>query len=231
MRQAQPPTGADEFFTPAQDPAGLQPGAATAAGRLNVLLLGDSIAIGYTPVVRALMAGRANVHRPAANCGDTRAGLEHLTTWLGATKWDVIHFNWGLHDLCYRHPESTVYGHRDKVNGTIAVPLEQYERHLEELVTRLKATGAKLIWAATTVVPAGEAGRFVGDDEKYNTAAARVMQRHGIAIDDLHALTKEFPADLFTQPGDVHYTPAGNERLGRQVAEVIRRALPAARTE
>ncbi|MEX5491452.1 hypothetical protein ABFV43_21925, partial [Pseudomonas fulva] len=83
-------------------------------------------------------------------------GLEKIDKWLAAEKkWDVIHFNWGLWDLCYRNPTSKNQGNRDKVNGKILSTPEEYEKDLEKLVARLKTTGAKLIWANTTVVPEG----------------------------------------------------------------------------
>ncbi|MCA9125357.1 MAG: SGNH/GDSL hydrolase family protein, partial [Planctomycetales bacterium] len=169
----------------------------------NVLLIGDSISIGYTRAVRRLLAGEANVMRPLnergdgpSNCGPTPRGLELIDDWLGSTKWDVIHFNWGLHDLCYRNPTAKNTGNRDKVNGKQAVPAPIYKQNLEKLVERLESTGAKLIWASTTVVPEGEAGRFVGDDDKYNAAAREVMQVHGIPTDDLYAVSKSFASDL-----------------------------------
>ena len=64
---------------------------------------------------------------------------------MGKTRWDVIHFNWGLWDLCYRHPKSKVQGRRDKARGTLTTPLEQYEKNLDQLVVRLKKTKAKLM--------------------------------------------------------------------------------------
>ena len=70
-------------------------------GLPRVLVIGDSISIGYTLGVRALLRGKANVHRPAENCRHTDIGLEKLEEWLGDQPWDVIHFNWGLHDLKY----------------------------------------------------------------------------------------------------------------------------------
>ena len=188
----------------------------------NVLLLGDSISIGYTKGVTELLKDSAKVQRPSANCGDTNSGLKNLDRWLGDTKWDVIHFNWGLHDLCYRHPDSKVQGNRDKLKGTQAVPLAQYEKNLEELVQRLKKTGAKLIWASTTVVPEGEAGRFVGDDVKYNEVARRIMEKHGIPIDDLHASTTSFAGKFSSAKGDVHYTKEGYAKLAEQVATSIK---------
>lgn len=191
----------------------------------NVLLLGDSISIGYTSHVIEELKGTINVTRPKANCGDTNRYLSSLPKWLGETKWDVIHFNVGLHDLCYRHPDSKVQGHRDKVNGTIAVPLEEYEKNLEKIVLQLKQTGATLIWASTTLVPEGEEGRFVGDDVKYNAVAKKIMEKHGVAINDLHALTASFSPELFTQPGNVHFKPAGSQKLAKQVVSAIEEAM------
>jgi len=222
------PACGQDFYTPPQDRAGLKPQEEINPNLPNVLILGDSISIGYTPVVRKLLAGKANVLRPSANCGDTKAGLKHLDEWLGTRKWDVIHFNWGLHDLAYRNPQAPGTGHLDKVHGTLSVPPKEYEKNLEQLVARLEKTGAKLIWASTTVVPENEAGRLVGDDKKYNDIAARVMQRHGIPTDDLYALTVSFKGALSAGPGNVHYNRAGYEKIGAQVAEAIEKALPPA---
>jgi len=215
----------DDFYTPEEDLRALAAHAGADEGLPNVLILGDSISIGYTPLVAERLEGRASVSRPSANCGDTRFGLRWLENWVGTTRWDVIHFNWGLHDIAYRHPEAKVYGNRDKVNGTLSVTPEQYALNLEALVQELKKTGATLIWASTTLVPEGEAGRFVGDDVKYNAIAAEIMKRHGIEINDLHALSSDFPASLFDGPGDVHFTKAGSNKLAEQVTEALRSAL------
>lgn len=203
-------------------------------GLPDVLILGDSISIGYTLETRKLLHGKANVFRPMRedgkgpdNCGDTPMGLEKLDQWLGDRQWKVIHFNWGLWDLCYRLPEaSKARGERDKVNGTVSTKPENYEKNLETLVKRLQATGAKLIWASTTFVPEGEVGRFAGDDEKYNAIARKVMEKHRIPINDLHAASKAFPADHFVRPGDVHFTPEASAKLAALVAEEIAKALP-----
>ena len=88
----------------------------------KVFIIGDSISIGYTQDVIHSLQDRAFVSRAKANCGDTNRGLSALDTWLGDTKWDLIHFNWGLHDLCYRNPDVKSVGNRDKVNGTQSVP-------------------------------------------------------------------------------------------------------------
>ncbi len=213
-----------EFYTPTQDLDALNTEAPKQAGLPNVLIIGDSISIGYTQPVIEQLKSVANVQRVKSNGGDTQRGLQSLHVWLGRTQWDVIHFNWGLHDLCYRHPQSKVYGKRDKVKGTIAVPLEQYGKNLEALVLQLQQTDATLIWASTTLVPQGEAGRVVGDDVKYNAVAGKIMKKHGIAINDLHALTVSFGGE-YSLPGDVHYNKAGSTQLAEQVAESIKQEL------
>lgn len=197
----------------------------------KVLIIGDSISMAFTPHVARQLDGKAAVIHNKGNAKHTGEGLAKLDQWIGKTHWDVIHFNWGLWDLCYRHPESKVQGRRDKAKGTLTTTLEQYERNLEELVSRLKKTDAKLIWANTTVVPEGEAGRVRGDEVKYNEAAARIMKRHGIIINDLHTLTKTFAADQFDGPGNVHYTQEGYQKIGQQVTDHILTALEGAQQE
>ncbi len=187
----------------------------------KALLIGDSISMGYTPHVVAALKGKVEVKHHRGNAQHTGTGLKMLDRWVGKTQWDVIHFNWGLWDLCYRHPQSKEQGRRDKKRGTLTTSLEQYEKNLDQLARRLKKTKAKLIWAHNTTVPEGEAGRKVGDDDKYNEAAVRVMKKLGIAINDLNAFTDSFPAELFIDHGNVHFTTEGSRRLGQAVAKKI----------
>jgi len=214
----------EEFFTPKADRKKLKVQLPHIEGLPNVLLIGDSISIGYTPHVMLELKGKANVARIPQNGGDTARGLKNLDRWLGKKKWDLIHFNWGLHDLCYRHPESKVQGKRDKEKGTQQIALEQYSENLEKLVTRLKATNAQLIWANTSFVPAGEAGRVQGDDQKYNAAAERIMEKHSILINDLNSYSQTIQ-EHFRKAGDVHFTDEGSQKLGEKVAEEINQLI------
>ncbi|MDP6410370.1 MAG: sulfatase-like hydrolase/transferase [Planctomycetota bacterium] len=187
----------------------------------RVLLIGDSISIGYTPLVQSMLAEEADVHRIPTNGEHTGTGLRELDTWLGDEPWDVIHFNWGLWDLCRRGAD----GRRKDRAGAVTHTPEQYEQNLEELVERLSLTGARLIWASTTPVPPGEPGRIEGDAVRYNAAAARVMARHGVMIDDLHAVAAERMEELAVRPGNVHFTARGSRELAARVSISIRRAL------
>ncbi|MBM4034476.1 MAG: SGNH/GDSL hydrolase family protein [Planctomycetes bacterium] len=189
----------------------------------RVLLIGDSISIGYTAPVRALLKGKANVHRPPTNCGPTTTGLKELDVWLGTGKWHAIHFNWGLHDLKYADEKGRLV---PVAQGKQQVPIGEYERNLDELVTRLKKTGARLIWAATTPVPEGAQGRVQGDEVKYNAAAKRVMDKHGVAINDLYTFASDRLDPYAIQlERNVHFMKAGYIELAKQVAASILKAL------
>ena len=67
----------------------------------NVLLIGDSISNAYTVGVRKLLVRKADVFRIPSNGKYASFGNKNLDKWLGNRKWDVIHFNWGLWDICY----------------------------------------------------------------------------------------------------------------------------------
>lgn len=188
----------------------------------RILLIGDSISIGYTVPVRTLLQSKANVHRPRENCSSTKKGLENLDAWLGTGKWDVIHFNWGLHDLKYID-EKRQLTTPDK--GKQQVPLADYEKNLRTLVERLQKTGAKLIWCVTTPVPEGSSGRVAGDEVKYNEVALKVMKEKGVAVDDLWAFAKPQLAKI-QLPADVHYSPEGYQELAKHVVAEIEKALP-----
>ena len=213
-----------EFHTPKRDRKKLKAKSKHIEGLPNVLIIGDSISVGYTPQIISDLTGTANVSRIPENGGDTGRGIAKLDKWLGDKKWDVIHFNWGLWDLCYRHPESKNQGKRDKIRGTQTFTIEQYSKNLETLVTKLKATKAKLIWASTTFVPEGEAGRVLGDDHKFNAAAKKIMEKHGIPINDLNAFSQTIQQHA-AKPGDVHFTKTGSKELGKKVAREIKKQL------
>jgi len=197
---------------------------AAAAKVPRILIIGDSISIGYTPIVKEMLRGKAEVVHAPGNSESTVRGLEKLDAWLGSNKWDVIHFNWGLHDMKYIDAQTKMTA---VSKGKQWVPVEQYEPNLKTLVQRLKKTGAKLIWCSTTPVPDGVTGRVPGDEVKYNAAALRVMQAEGIPIDDLHAVvgTPQNRTAMGGRPKDVHYTDSGYKVLASEVVKALDKTL------
>lgn len=189
----------------------------------RALLIGDSISIGYTVPVRTLLKDVANVHRPAANCGSSSRAVRELDKWLGGGPWDVVHFNFGLHDAFVE-------------NGKHPVPIEEYEQNLRQLIERMRKTGARLVWATTTPIPNDVLLRprdrqpvhdfYEKDILEYNRVAQRVMEQNGVAINDLHDLVRPRLLEL-QRKDDIHFTQKGSEDLAAAVARSVRLALAA----
>ena len=194
------------FANPQDDPS-----------RPNVLLIGDSISIGYTVAVRKLLQGKADVFRIPTNGRYSSYGLQNIEKWLGQRKWDIIHFNWGLWDICYRHPKAI----RDKVNGTLTATPDKYRESMKGIVGKLKKTNAKLIWCETTPVPEFEEGRIMGDEIKYNLIAEKIMKQNKIAINRLHAHALVKLPGIMKKKGDVHFSKIGYAYLAENVAKEI----------
>jgi acyl-CoA thioesterase-1 len=189
----------------------------------RVLIMGDSISMGYTWEVRKLLAGKANVQHPDVNCGPSAFGVEHVDQWIGRKHWDVIYFNFGLHDLKYLNDQGE-YVTPDK--GKQVASIQQYQANLRRIVATLQRTDAKLIFATTTPVPSGSGGRVQGDEIRYNNAALEVMREMGIETDDLWSLVDPSLTTL-QQPHNVHFVAEGYHVLGVEVASRIGRDLPA----
>ncbi len=189
-----------------------------------MLLIGDSISIGYTIGVREALDGTANVWRPPVNCGPTTRGVDQLTQWLGDTKWSVIHFNFGLHDLKYMGKKGQNLADPNDAESAPQVPIDQYAENLKQIAEALMATGATIIWRETTPVPEGARGRVPADVARYNAVAAEVMRQvGGIQTDPMFQFATE--QSSLQKKADVHYTDAGSAALAGHVADQIRAAL------
>ncbi|MCA9083978.1 MAG: SGNH/GDSL hydrolase family protein [Planctomycetaceae bacterium] len=171
----------------------------------RVLLIGDSVSRGYTQSVRRTLAGKANVHRAPANCGPVSLGQKKIDVWLGDGKWDVIHFNFGIHDR--------------------NTPVADYSKKLEQLVEQMQKTGARLVWASTTPIPDDAAKRQTAASiVERNKAAEDIMAKYGVVTDDLFsAVTPHL--DTMQNLNDVHFNAAGYDFLGGKVAEAITEVL------
>jgi len=196
----------------------------------NILIIGDSISIGYTPFVREMLKTKANVLRPMLadgkpeNCSGTIKGVENIDRWIGDTKWEVIHFNFGLHDI--KHVDPVTGEGSNNPKHPQQAPLKQYKQNLEIIVEKLKATGAKIIFATTTPYPDVVEGplRKPGMPVKYNREAVKIMNKNGVIINDLYVFMLPRMNEL-QLPKNVHFTEQGSFELAKKVVERINEAL------
>ena len=175
--------------------------------------------MGYTPFVKKSFEGKANVSHPKENCGPTGKGIANMDAWLGDTKYKVIHFNFGLHDL--KRVDAITKKASIKPEDPLMTDLKTYEENLKTIVKKLKTMDAKLIFATTTPVP--EHSSPLRDPQlpaEYNAVAKKVMKKYKIEIDDLYSFILP-QADKIRKPNNVHYTEEGYKILGKKVADAI----------
>lgn len=177
----------------------------------RILLIGDSISIGYTDSVVRALAGRASVTRAPDNCLHTEHGLKNLGRWLGHERWDIIHFNFGIHDVARR-------------GGKKRTAIGQYGENLSTIVARLEKTGARLIWASTTPIQPGTPGFASEDVVAYNAVARKIMEERDIGIDDLYSFALPQLVGI-QRPKNCHFLKIGYDALARQVTSSLLDAL------
>lgn len=189
--------------------------------RPKVMLIGDSIRLGYAPKVIERLQGKVDVVSLPANGGDSANVLAHLDECVREQP-DVVHLNCGLHDL-----------KRFKADGRHQVELDQYAANLEKIVARLRAeTKAALVFANTTPIlddrhalRKANFDRVEADVKRYNETAEAVMRRTQTPVHDLHWVVEQGGAESMLGRDGTHYTPAAYDRLAEAVADVVLRHL------
>jgi lysophospholipase L1-like esterase len=186
----------------------------------KVVLVGDSIRMGYAPLVAKRLEGKAVVVSAKPNGEDSGNVLRNLEEWVISEKPDVVHLNAGLHDL-------------KLTDKTYQVPLAEYEKNLKAILERIqKGTHAKIVFATSTPIldtlhAQRKAGfdRVEADVQRYNAAAVAVMKQARVPVDDLHKLVEDGGKEKLIGPDGTHYTPAGYELLAEAVTNSILRSL------
>ncbi len=202
-----------------------QPTAGAKADLPKVVLIGDSIRMGYAPLVAKRLAGKAVVVSSAANGGDSANVLKTLKAVVDAQPM-LVHFNCGLHDLKFSRKAKT---HQ--------VEPERYAANLRAIVARLrKETSAALVFANTTpILDERHAKRGAGFDRseadvrRYNEIAERVMKDAAVPVHDLHWVVAQGGPEKMLGKDGTHYTKEANARLAEAVADCILRQLMVAR--
>lgn len=188
----------------------------------KVVLIGDSIRLGYAPGVTQRLARRAQVVSPSDNGGDSKNVLEHLDEWVIREQPDLVHLNCGLHDL-----------KQAKADGTHQVEVDAYRDNLKKIVGRIqKETHAAVVFANTTPIVderhakrGADFDRREADVARYNDAAQSVMRELGVPVDDLHWVIERAGRESQLGVDGTHYTPAGYNLLADAVADCLDRQI------
>jgi lysophospholipase L1-like esterase len=184
-----------------------------------VVLVGDSIRMGYAPETIKLFEGEVDFRSPEDNGGDTANVLKNLDAWVISAQPRVVHLNAGLHDLKL-----------DRKTGKHQVELADYRANLRKILERItKETKATVIFALTTpVLDERHAAnkpfdRLDADVKAYNAAALNVLKDFPqVKLNDLYSFMKNDDLEKALVKDGVHFTPQASKVLGRRVADVIR---------
>lgn len=196
----------------------------------DVLNIRDSISIGYYPFVREELKGNANSYRPVLpeggfqNCEGTTMGGEKTEQWIGETKWDLIHFNFGLHDL--KHVDPQTVENNKSFDDPHQASTTQHDKNFQYILKKLKKKKAKLIFVTTTPYPDErlKPARKPGMYKTYNSIALRVIKKHKIFINDLNAPVMP-RVERLQRSNNVRFSKFGSEKLSKAVVKSILKHL------
>lgn len=187
----------------------------------NILLVGDSIRIGYDKAIRRSYEGIANVYFPSENCRFAAYVLRNLHDYKALVpdgRVDVLHWNAGLWD-CLR-----LFGE------DVQTPLDIYAYYIERVCIRIKKLfpETKVIFATSTSVLSEQMRpdfkRYNEEIEEYNRTAVSIVQKYGFTVNDLYAASLTLPESAHSDP--VHYyTPEGTKAFAEQVISHISQTL------
>jgi len=187
----------------------------------KILIVGDSISIGYTPYVKNNLGNRAKIYHNPGNAKHTNYGLQNIKEWAQAENWDIIQFNWGLWDICHR-TDDDYPDNKSKRIGVITTSKSEYAKNIDSIVSILKASSdAKLIFVTTTHVPEDDAGRHSADVYKYNDIAIEIMTRRGVFVNEVHQPSITIHELFGEGKNDVHYNSLGYEKLSEIISQYL----------
>ena len=188
---------------------------------LSVVLIGDSIRMGYQDTVRQELQDIAEVWMPDQNGGNSDNMLNHMDEWILDRTPDVVHLNCGLHDI------KKEFGVAEAV-----IPVAAYEENLKQIFSKLRNhLSMSVIWATTT--PVDEAlhhenktfDRFEQDVVAFNDVSCRLARTFDLLIHDLYSVMMDAGPARYLTPDGVHFSSDGSIILGRAVARYIRTSL------
>ncbi len=169
--------------------------------RLDILVIGDSISIGYTPYVQDALATNYDVSHNLCNAMESSNGVKKIDLWLSQrATWEAITFNHGLWDAA----------------SWVNTPISTYKNNLHVIAQKIKARTSKPLFILTTEVLPGTPYRNDSRVQALNAAAVEVMNAEGIPVLDLHTFSQTIQ-DKHVNPNDVHYTEEGSSLLADEV--------------
>ncbi len=187
----------------------------------KILIIGDSISIGYTPTVAAELADVAEVVHSPGNASDCMNIIANIDAWLAEAAPQVVALNCGLHDI----------KREDEKQEHCRVPVEFYKTILPAIFEKAQGNGRRLLWVNTTPViekrhqAVKPSGRFNKDIDEHNKAARGIARKAGLPIVNLNKTVRKMDMEAVMTEDGAHFLPGASEALGKKVAARLREML------
>ena len=182
---------------------------------MKVVLIGDSIRMGYQPLVTK-KCKKAEVWGPTENCRHSLWVLDHFQEWVADQEPDVVHVNFGIHDCI------------PMFDGDHQILLPQYRLSLKRVIAKVKELGnTQMVWATTTPLYRSEQDKPMNEWQirgdanlkVYNDAALEIVQAEGLPVNDLHEVIMSNDYTKCLIEDGCHMTEFGNEVLSDAVVK------------
>lgn len=187
----------------------------------KILLIGDSIRLGYDVFVKDAFEHSAKVYYPDENCRFAKFVFRHLHDWkreLGlGDDMDLIHWNAGLWD------------NLRLLDGELFTDIDQYKADVERICKTIELLfpKAKMIFATSTPVQEelfGDCKRYNHEIRQYNEAAIEIVKKHGGEINDLYSHMDAAPVEYHSDLTH-YYSRSGTAHITSKVVEYISKSL------
>lgn len=188
----------------------------------KVLLLGDSIRMGYDDYVKKFLKGKCEVYYDAEDNGRFASyTLWQANQFFRTDKFDVVHWNNGYWDMNVEAPMTEAMH-----------PVDEYVHYLKRIIKEIRRNGAEIIYA--TCAPIGDAGSskdnsgtrqviFYDNDSviKYNDAAKKLMAEENITVNDLYSVLYNKEKNFYKCEDHLHLTEEGYRLCAENAAKLI----------
>ncbi len=177
----------------------------------KVLLIGDSIRLGYQPLAIENLGKDYEVWGPEDNARFAKYTLNCLPEWLEKFgKPDIVHWNNGLWDTAMVCPEDGAF-----------TPIDEYLRYISLILRELRKQTTKVIFATTTPVKYGSKNQDIDFIKSHNAAVVEYLQNENVQINDLYSVVD---GDIEQNICDdrIHLSETGKVICASAVANAIR---------
>jgi hypothetical protein len=137
----------------------------------RILLLVDNRMMPLAPEISKLMTGFGNISYSGVTVESPSVLLGNFENAIGSSKWDVIYFTIGY----------------EGISDLTELGLKRFDKDIQSIVTKLKATKARLMWGTQAPLPTAHFKNLNNTQiEMLNNRAKIIMEANSVLVNDTY---------------------------------------------